>query len=201
MKTMIASPITEALEKAMSYSTYRKLVSNLVQEGKSTGEEQTEALTNYSILNDRRMKRQDKAARISEEGLQQIANYKQNVTWLVLTESWCGDAAQTMPMINKVAELSDTIDFKVALRDENDELMNRFLTNGNKSIPKLIAIDNTTQEVIGDWGPRPSTATTLVNEYKQQYGKLTPEFKQDLQVWYNKDKGQDTLQDLLKLLK
>ena len=146
------------------------------------------------------MKRQDKAARVSEEGLQQIENYKKNVTWLLLTESWCGDAAQTMPMINKVAELSNTIDFKVALRDEHDELMNRFLTNGNKSIPKLIAIDNDTQKVIGDWGPRPSTATTLVDEYKQQYGTLTPEFKQDLQVWYNKDKGQDTLKDLLKLL-
>ena len=73
-------------------------------------------------------------------------------------------------------------------------------TTAPKSIPKLIAIDNDTQKVIGDWGPRPSTATTLVDEYKQQYGTLTPEFKQDLQVWYNKDKGQDTLKDLLKLL-
>ena len=68
MKTLIVSPITEALQKAMSYSTYRKLVSDLIKEGKSTGDEQTEALTNYSILNDRRMKRQDKAQGFLKKG-------------------------------------------------------------------------------------------------------------------------------------
>ena len=102
--------------------------------------------------------------------------------------------------MQKIAELSNGITLKVVLRDENLELMDAFLYNGGRSIPKLIALDNTTGKILGDWGPRPSIATQLVDDYKKEHGKLTPEFKQDLQVWYNKDKGQNTAQDLLGLL-
>ncbi|MEM6720778.1 MAG: thioredoxin family protein [Bacteroidota bacterium] len=199
-ETHIKDIIEESLVKATSYAAYRTLVSDLVAAGKSTGELQTEALSKYSMLNDKRMKRLDKTTKLSEEAVAEIKAYNGDVTWLVLTESWCGDAAQTMPVINKVAELNDNITLKVVLRDENEALMNEFLTNGGKSIPKLIAIDNTSGNVIGDWGPRPSEATKMVNDYKAANGKLTPEFKQDLQVWYNKDKGQNTVEDLLSLV-
>jgi thiol-disulfide isomerase/thioredoxin len=198
--THIKDIIQESLTKAISYPEYRTLVENLVAEGKSTGELQTEALSNFSMLNDKRMKRLDKTTKLSVEATEEIKAYNGNVTWLVLTESWCGDAAQTMPVIHKVAELNENITMKVVLRDENDALMNEFLTNGGKAIPKLIAIDNTSGNVIGDWGPRPTKATKMVNDYKAAHGKLTPEFKQDLQVWYNKDKGQNTVEDLLKLV-
>ncbi len=201
METTIQTPLAEALENAISYETYRELVAGLVAEGKSTGPEQTEALLNYSTLNDRRMKRLDKTIKLSDDTIKAVENYKGDVTWLVLTESWCGDAAQTMPAMQKLASLSDNIDFKVVLRDENLELMDQYLTNGGRSIPKLIAIDNTSDEVVGTWGPRPTNATKLVNDFKEANGALTPEFKQDLQVWYNKDKGKDTINDLLKLLK
>lgn len=199
-ETHIKEIITESLAKATSYAEYRKLVEDLVADGKSTGELQTEALSKYSMLNDKRMKRLDKTTKLSEEAIADIQAYTGNVTWLVLTESWCGDAAQTMPVINKIAELNEGITLKVVLRDEHEALMNEFLTNGGKSIPKLIAIDNTSGNVIGDWGPRPSVATKMVNDYKAEHGKLTSEFKQDLQVWYNKDKGQNTIEDLLKLV-
>ncbi|WP_430411508.1 thioredoxin family protein [Kordia sp.] len=196
----IKNIIDESLQKAISYPAYRTLVKSLVEEGKSTGETQTDALSNYSMLNDKRMKRLDKTTKLTEEAVAEIEAYNGNVTWLVLTESWCGDAAQTMPVINKVAELNDNITLKVVLRDENEALMNEFLTNGGKSIPKLVAIDNASGNILGDWGPRPTKATQLVNDYKAEHGKLTPEFKQDLQVWYNKDKGQNTVDDLLKLV-
>ena len=198
--THIKDIIQESLTKAISYPEYRTLVENLVAEGKSTGELQTEALSNFSMLNDKRMKRLDKTTKLSAEATEEIKAYNGDVTWLVLTESWCGDAAQTMPVIHKVSELNENITMKVVLRDENDALMNEFLTNGGKAIPKLIAIDNTSGNVIGDWGPRPTKATKMVNDYKAAHGKLTPEFKQDLQVWYNKDKGQNTVEDLLKLV-
>jgi hypothetical protein len=78
------------------------------------------------MLNDKRMKRLDKTTKLTEEAVADIKSYNGDVTWLVLTESWCGDAAQTMPVINKVAELNDNITFKVLLRDENEALMNEF---------------------------------------------------------------------------
>lgn len=189
--------IKESLDKATSYQEYRTLVEDMVTEGKSTGENQTEELSNYTMLNHKRMKRWDKTLKVNDNVASSV---DRKITWLVLTESWCGDAAHSMPVMNKVAELNPNITYKVLLRDENLELMNHFLTNNAMSIPKLIMVDDETKEVLGDWGSRPSIATDLVNDYKKEHGKLTPEFKQDLQVWYNKDKGQNMLSDLEELL-
>lgn len=199
-KKSVKEIIKTSLKNSFSYDEYKELVKRLVQEESTTGEQKTEVLANYTKLNHRRMKRWDKTLKIGDKQVNEIGQYDKKVTWLVLTESWCGDAAHIMPVINRVTSLNNLIDFKVVLRDENLELMNSFLTNGNQSIPKMIAIDNETGEVISTYGPRPSDATELVNEYKQKHGKLTPEFKEDLQRWYNKDKGQNALDDLIKLL-
>ena len=191
--------IKESLQKAMSYPEYRALVTQLAENGKSTGPEQTEALTDYTQLNDRRMKRWDKTLKFSEEAVAQIIAVKHKVIWLVLTESWCGDASPALPVMHKITELNPNISLKIVLRDENLDLMNRFLTNGAMSIPKLITV-NDTGETFDEWGPRSKAATALVVAYKNEHGKLTPEFKQDLQVWYNKDKGKSVLKDLLASL-
>lgn len=199
-KLMINDIIKDSLNNSISYNEYRDLVVNLVAVNSTTGNEKTEALANYTMLNDRRMKRWDKTVKLSEETKTAIESYNKKVTWLVITESWCGDAAHIMPIIHKVAELNDNIDFRIVLRDGNDALMNEFLTNGGRAIPKLIMIDKSSNEVVNTFGPRPTVAIDMVNNYKAKHGKLTPEFKEDLQRWYNKDKGQSTIQDLVKLL-
>ena len=191
--------IQKGLQKAMSYATYRQIVAQLAQEGKSTGPQQTEALTNYTQLNDRRMKRWDKTLKFDEQAIVAVKKVEKPLIWLVLTESWCGDASPALPVMHKMSELNSNIDLKIILRDDNTDLINRFLTNGAMSIPKLIAIDAKTGNVIYEWGPRSKAATALVENYKARHGKLTPEFKETLQIWYNKDKGQSVLQDLLEL--
>lgn len=198
--TDLKNIITDSLEKAITYQDYRTLVKDLVAKESTTGTNKTEALANYTMLNDRRMKRWDKTVKVSETVKEQVSNLEINQTWLVLTESWCGDAAHLMPVMNKVAELNYNIDFKVVLRDENEALMNQFLTNGGQAIPKLIMIDNNTNEVVNTFGPRPTEATKLVNDYKAEHGALTPEFKEDLQGWYNKNKGQNAIDDLVGLM-
>ena len=190
--------IEKSLKTAISYSGYRSLVSNLLIKGKSTGPEQSEDLTNYSMLNDRRMKRLDKTIKISEETIQEFQKVKQPQTWLVLTEGWCGDAAQSLPILNKIASDTANIDLKIVLRDENLDLMDLFLTNGGRSIPKLIALDKD-NNVLDFWGPRPTIATKMVADYKEKNGTLDPQFKQDLQVWYNKDKGKSVQKDFINL--
>ena len=190
--------IENSLKKTISYADYRALVSNLLADGKATGPEQSEALTNYSLLNDRRMKRLDKTIKISEETIQEYQNIKEPQTWLVITEGWCGDAAQNLPVLDKIAAVTDKIDLKIVLRDENLALMDLFLTNGGRSIPKLIALDKD-NNVLNTWGPRPTVATKLVADYKETHGSLDAQFKQDLQVWYNKDKGQSVQEDFVNL--
>lgn len=193
--------VQEGIAKGTSYADYRLLMDSLAAEGKATGPKVTEDMVNYTLLNQRRMKRLDKTLKIDQESEDRIKGFGgKKVTWLVLTESWCGDAAQALPMINKVAELNDDITLKIILRDENLDIMNRFLTNGAMSIPKLVMVDSATGMVLGEWGSRPKIAQQMVVDYKNQHGTLTPEFKEELQVWYNKDKGQSMLRDLMELL-
>lgn len=192
--------VSESLKRVVTYSQFRDLMDELAATGSTSGPEQTDALINYTQLNSRRFKRWDKTFRVPQEEAEYIKKWDRPVYWLVLTESWCGDAAPTMPVMAKVAELNENIHFKVLFRDENLELMDLFLTDGAMSIPKLIMLDANTLEVLGDWGPRPSKATQMASDYRKQHGKLSPEFKQDLQLWYNKDKGDNTLADLMRLL-
>jgi len=192
--------IKNSLDKSISYPDYIAMVKQLAENNATTGTEKTESLIEYTKLNDRRMKRWHKNLKIGQENIERLEKFNKKVTWLILTESWCGDAAHVMPVMQKIADINSNIDIKVVLRDENDELMNAFLTNGVKAIPKVIMIDEVTGDVFNSYGPRPSNATQLVNEYKAKHGLLTPEFKEDLQHWYNKDKGQTAVKDLITLL-
>lgn len=192
--------IKEATEKAISYEQYRAFVEAHTLNGTNSGDEITEALAEYTKLNNQRMKRLDKTMKLLPENEEFLEAFDKEVYFLIITESWCGDAAQTMPMMNKVANAAE-IDFKVVLRDENPELMDQFLTNGGRSIAKVILVDKHTGLPVITWGPRPTKATALVAAEKAAKGVLGPEFKQELQSWYNKDKGKDTENDLVEMLK
>jgi thiol-disulfide isomerase/thioredoxin len=198
--TAVNTLVKESINKAISYTDFRAQVAKHVEDGTSSGPYQSEALSHYTLLNNSRMKRLDKTIKIDESIAEKFKSFKGNQTWIVLTESWCGDAAHSMPVMNKVAELAENIDFKVLHRDENIELMNQFLTNGSMSIPKLILFDNDSQEVINDWGPSPSTVQQMTKDFKALHETLTPEFKKEVQVWYNQNKGKCIAGDLVKLI-
>ncbi|MGL2987497.1 thioredoxin family protein [Flavobacterium sp. RSSA_27] len=193
MKTSIA----KALFHSHPYANYRKIVSDLLKEGKSSGKEQSEDLTHYSALNETRMNRLDKTIKIDDAVAEQLKGLQNEYIWLVLAEGWCGDAAQVLPVINKMALESDKIELRIVFRDENEELMQHFLTNGARAIPKLIIIDKTTSEVVSDWGPRPNGAKELIVNYKKEFGVVDETAKSQLQLWYLHDKGLSTQQEIL----
>lgn len=193
--------IKKSLNKAMTYEEYKEHIKKLIVAHKNKQIIDEDPLINYTILNEKRMKRLEKQIQIEEIIHQEVGKVNNDFTWLVLTESWCGDAAQSLPIIKKMVEPNPRINLKIVNRDENDALMTRFLTNGSKSIPKLIVIDNQTEEVIGDWGPRSKEATKLVQDYKLKFGQIDAKIKEDLQVWYNQDKGLSIQNDLLEMLK
>jgi len=195
MKQLIA----KSLENAISYSEYRTLVHDLLTDGKSTGPVQSEALTNYSLLNDRRMKRLDKTIKISNQTKAVFKSITEKQTWLVLSEGWCGDAAQNLPVIHKLAAENKNITLKIILRDEHLAVMDLFLTNGGRSIPKVIVLD-AQNNVQHTWGPRPTLATKIMADYKAKKGSIDAQLKQDLQVWYNKNKGRSVQEDFVKML-
>ena len=181
--------IKQALENSFSYADYRKKVTNLIAEGKSTGHEQSEDLLRYSELNEARLNRLEKTIAVTEEVKSDLEKLDKKYIWLVLAEGWCGDAAQIVPVIYKMSEVTDKVELKIALRDDNDTLMQHFLTNGGKAIPKLIILDAATLEVVADWGPRPQGAKQLILDYKATHGVVDETAKIELQKWYLHDKG------------
>ncbi len=184
----------------MSYQAYRALVKQLSLENSTTGNDKIEVLANYTKLNEQRMKRWDKTIKVQKKAENRLKDFNNDMTWLVIAESRCGDAAHVLPVLNKIAQLNLHINLRIVLCDENPELMDAYLTNGNRAVPKLIIIDDETGDVLDTYGPRPTEATSLVNLYKAKYGALTPEFKEDLQHWYNNNKGQNIINDIVGIL-
>jgi len=197
----LKSVIKTAINGAMSYAEYRKMAELLLAQNKTTGPDQSEAMINYSKMNEHRMKRLDKTIVLSEELKAAVGAIKSPQTWLVITELWCGDAAQNVPVMNKIAELNPLIQLKLVLRDENPELMNMFLTNGGKSIPIFIALNNE-QEVLWKWGPRPVHAQNMLIEYKSapEPKMLYAEFGETLHKWYAFDKTQMAQAEIFQLI-
>lgn len=194
------SIIKDALQNAMTYQQYREKIEVLLTQQLSTGHTQNDVLLQFSQLNVTRMNRLDKTIVVPEEIQVAIQQIQRPMIWLVITEGWCGDAAQIIPVLHHLSKTSDQVEFLLVLRDDNDALMQKFLTNGGKSIPKLIALDAETLEVLFDWGPRPEGAHQLIQDYKAQHGKIDDYIKTELQKWYTKDKGLQIMQEVLKMV-
>ena len=190
--------IKHSLEKAYTYREYNELIEKLAREGRTTGEPDKDRI-NYTKLNNSRIARLNKTIKLSQEQEAIFKGLELKQTWLVLLESWCADGAQTIPVLNKIAEASENISLKIILRDEHPELMDHFLTNGSRSIPKQIILDKDLN-VIASWGPRSQPATKMVKDYKQEFGKIDDAFKAKLQLWYNKDKGKSIIHELAILV-
>ncbi len=183
----------------MTYAEYIKLIDDLLLDGKTTGENQSDAMFNYGKLNRQRMHRLEKTVLLNESLTEKARKTGRKQIWLIITEGWCGDAAQNIPVIEKIAAASDNIETRYVLRDENLELMDAYLTNNARSIPKLIALDALNLEEIGTWGPRPQPSMDLFIELKHQ-GLEKPLIMENLQRWYITDKNQTIQKEFEKLL-
>ena len=189
------------LAKALSYAQYRSLIDTLVAEGRTTGLIQKPVLVEYTTLNVVRMNRLDKTTVLQADLQAALDALQRPLLWLVLTEAWCPDSAHCAPVLAKIEEHSLNISLKLLLRDENDDLMNHFLTNGSRSIPKLVCLDAETGEELGTWGPRPAELQQMVMEHKRDpKGVSHDEFMAEVQRWYAKDKTLSLQRELTQLL-
>ncbi len=183
----------------MTYGEYTGLVESLLKEQKSTGPEQSASRVEFSKLNLHRMRRIEKTFVVDESLRARLRKNDRPMIWLILTEGWCGDAAQSVPAIERIAAESDVIETRYVLRDENPELMDAFLTNGARSIPKLIALDPADLAVLGTWGPRPRAGQVYFDELKRS-GLDKSAINEKMQRWYNEDRHRSIQSDLEELL-
>ena len=129
------------LDKSISFNDFYELNQRYALEGKTSGSEQSEQFVEYTKLNMTRMKRIMKTTEVIDELAVLVKAIEEPITWLVITETWCGDSAQNLPVIAKIAELNPLISIRILFRDENPEVLDQYLTNGSRSIPKLVAFE------------------------------------------------------------
>jgi hypothetical protein len=177
----------EYIENSMTFAEYLKLIDELLAEGKTTGTNQSETMFNYGKLNRQRMRRLDKTVVLTRSLIEKANKNERPMIWLIITEGWCGDAALNIPVIEKIAAESPRVETRYVLRDANLELMDRYLTNNARSIPKLICLDAETLAELGTWGPRPESAMKYFYEMKEQ-GIEKTQMMENLQRWYLLDK-------------
>lgn len=189
------------IENGYTYEEYSSLIESLLSRDKTTGENHSEKMVHYTKMNLYRMKRIDRRLELQEDLAQRLKEVARSMTWLILTEAWCGDAAQSLPVIQRAADQSQKIHTRYILRDEHPEIIDQFLTNGkSRSIPKVICLDSKTLEVLGTWGPRSIEAQLVVDSANQIEGILYQEVAEKLHKWYADDNTASIQNELKSIL-
>ena len=198
----VLGPITHNIvRRALSYPEFRKLTETLVEERKTTGANQSEAYLEYTRLNHQRMHRWDKTLKISADMTDLVKSIEEHQVWLVITEAWCGDGSQSIPYLAALADLNPLIDFKVIMRDEYPEVMDAYLTNGARSIPKLVAMTADLTCELFTWGPKPKCLIDRQKAYKHDTQGLSyQDYLAEVYLWYAKNKNQDLELELFPLI-
>lgn len=185
--------------EGISYTAYRDLIDQLLSAGKTTGPDDSEAMLHYTKMNVQRMNRVDKTIRLQESLSDVLTPIRNKYRFLVISEGWCGDAAQIVPVFNKiVVDFPEKFDLRFVLRDKNLPLIDAHLTNGGRAIPVLLVL-NEEGELLNSWGPRPAILQALLVQWKSDTTDMM-EIAEKLHGWYAKDKTVTTQQELAGIL-
>lgn len=187
-------------KNTFNYKNYSDLVQKLFDKGETTNGENSDDMLDYTKLNMHRSARWDKRGKIDSKLAESISGLERKMTWLIITEGWCGDAAQQLPFFYKMSELNDNIELELILRDENPEIMDLFLTNGSRSIPKVIFIDTESKEVLAEWGPRPKKIQDQFLARKNDPEYDQSKLKEEIHLFYAKDKGNSLQEEILEIV-
>ena len=187
------------IKNTRSYEEYSSEMNSELESNRSRG---GEGMLEYTKLNAKRMKRLDKTISISTENLDRLNELSQEYLFLVISEPWCGDAAQNLPIISKLSIASkNKIDLRILLRDDYLEIMDKYLTNGARAIPKLIIFEKKSMKEMAIWGPRPKLAQQIMIDWKKDSRGLSKnEISTEIQLWYTKDKGLTLQNEIMSMI-
>lgn len=152
---------------------------------------------NYTKMNWSRMNRWFKTGKLSDDFIEVVKKIDHPQHWIIITEPWCGDAAHNIPFIEMISKENSFITISYELRDAGPNRIEQYLTNGTKSIPKLIIRDHEGKD-IGTWGPRPESCQKIYAELLAENAPFE-KVKIEIQNWYNENKGKELQQELIRV--
>jgi hypothetical protein len=136
-------------------------------------------------------------ARVPRWAVERLAELEGPLRLLILAEDWCGDASNTVPVLARVAEATPGMpEARILKRDEHPDLMDRYLTNGSRSIPIAIVLGPAGGEV-ARWGPRPRELQEHVLREKREGRLARDDIYRETRRWYARDRGETTVRELL----
>jgi hypothetical protein len=185
------------IDKGMSYIEYFRSIEELVLTQTTSGHEVTTERVEYTKLNLHRMKRLNDA-KFENTSILLTAP----IAAAIITEAWCGDSAQNIPWLEHFFNsCSPKITSKYFYRDEHPELMNQFLTNGSRSIPKCIFYNQQSGEVLGTWGPRPEEIKNWLAQLRTENPDMPKhDWEIELHKYYTKNNGAAITSDLNEII-
>lgn len=190
----------EFIESGISFREYVQLTDDLLKQNRTTGEGHPDSYIEYTKLNQARIRRLEKTIVISDKLVEKVKSITDKTYLVVITEAWCGDAAQNIPVFAKLVEINHNLIIKIFLRDEHEDLINGYLTNVvSKSIPIIISVNAETMKENWVWGPRPLPAQKMHNDHKANPVLDDKEMKRNIQLWYNEDKTLTLQNEILQL--
>jgi hypothetical protein len=183
----------------LNYRSYFDLIKKEVENGiQNNSHDEEKKRFEDRKLNLHRMTRIEKHYVVSEELKEMINKINSPQTWMIISETWCGDSAQNIPFIAKISDSNLQIDLRIILRDSNPDIMDLYLTNGTRSIPIMVAFDGNGRELFR-WGPRPEEAKKLFADLKSQ-GMEKSIILEKLHLWYGRNRGAALESELKKLI-
>jgi hypothetical protein len=193
--------LNQALSAAISYEAYMRKMEELVANHQTSGPLQTESLVHYTKLNLKRMQRLNKAVKVSEKTLETAKSIPFKTRWVLISEAWCGDAAQNLPFIAALAAQVPKATLEIVFRDSHPEFMDQYLTHGSRSIPKLVIFRAENLEELALWGPRPLEVQAMVDEYKRIVGEKPPfdQFAAKVHLWYTADRNKQLESEIFNI--
>lgn len=192
----LALSVLKNISNVYSYTSFLEMCRSLLAEGKTTSNSDQPVYVHFAKLNLDKMLYWNQQDPIDEEMQKEISSLPAQ-TWYVITEGWCGDSAHILPVLSQMVQCNDSIDLKIILRDTHPEAIEQYLTNGGKSIPKLIIEEAGEEKAV--WGPRPVECQKLYQELKNRQVKFS-ELEARISEWYIADQGRSAIRELFQLI-
>lgn len=192
----------EILSKnGLSYSQYIELTKDIISNPDRPKIYQDEKMLQYTKDNLGRMEKIATTLNIDSKLYNEMQQTKVKQIWVCITEPWCGDASQIVPGLFLIASCSPNVDFKILLRDSNAEVMDNYMTNGGKSIPKLVVLKADSLEEISNWGPRPASIQKIVEEKKNDTSMSFGDKVRMIHGWYEQNNSSDLQEEFITIVK
>lgn len=190
--------LNEFYNQAINYEAYIEKTEDQLEDLVEQGD--PEGYVQYYSMGLQRMNRINKTFQFDQMIEKELEKVEiSDLKFLTITEGWCGDASQIVPVVHQLAQKLN-IENRYISRDENLNLMENYKTNGSISIPIVIGLNGEGEEVFR-FGPRPQHGMDLLKQHKENPDKYSKDdFHEDLQQYYNSNKGKDIVNEILALI-